>query len=151
VNGYILLYFDSCIVNLEFCAAINIRLFIIYLFNKRPLHLFILHYNLLYLACISMNMKVHQTLVWLNLLSLGTRDFPHQQLVYSQLQITTPSTMLRHFVCMTPAFPLSSCKCNWALSCSIRAAPPPLPTWPSVARCYFTATFAKNHAHFPIF
>jgi hypothetical protein len=31
VNGYILLYFYSCIVNLKFCAAINIHLFI-YLF-----------------------------------------------------------------------------------------------------------------------
>jgi hypothetical protein len=40
-------------------------------------------------ACRSMNMKVHQTLVWLNLLSFGTKDLAAPTSVYNQLQITT--------------------------------------------------------------
>jgi hypothetical protein len=36
-----------------------------------------------------MNMKVHQTLEWLNLLSFRTKDLkPHQQSVYSQGSVT---------------------------------------------------------------
>ncbi len=83
----------------------------------------------------SMNMKVHQTLVWLNLLSFGTKDLAEPTfgiqsgfchgwgLARTASQKRLPITLLRHFVCITPACPLSSC--NWALSCSLRATPPP--------------------------
>ncbi len=82
-----------------------------------------------------MNMKVHQTLVWLNLLSFGTKDLAaptigiqsglchgwrgHTSYSYFVTNISgggdlyvTNNTLLRHFVSDTQASPLPSC--NWA-------------------------------------
>ncbi len=65
------------------------------------------------IACRSMNMKVHQTLVWLNLLSFGTKELAAPTIGiqsaanhYTFHKKFTNNTLLRHFVSNTPACPL---------------------------------------------
>ena len=82
-------------------------------------------------------MKVHQTLEWLNLLSLGTKGLkPRQQSVYSQGSVTgggwrgqhlnsqqhSLTTPIRHFVSIKQASTLFSCIVYTDLS----SQPPPL-------------------------
>jgi hypothetical protein len=77
---------------------------------SRICFLFILHFNLL--ACRSMNMKVHQTLVWLNLLSFRTKDLAAP--IIGIQSAANHNTLLRHFDSITPAYPLPhspSCNC----------------------------------------
>ncbi len=51
-----------------------------------------------------MNMKVHQTLVWLNLLSFRTKDLA-EPTISIQSAATNHNTLLRHFDTSVPAVP----------------------------------------------
>ncbi len=104
-------------------------------------------------ACRSMNMKVHQTLVWLNLLSFGTKDLAAPTIgIQSAANHYTfhNASPFCLYDTSVPSFQLLLTELL-AVQYGATPPPPPLPTWPRVARCYFTATFAKNHTHFPIF
>jgi hypothetical protein len=103
-------------------------------------------------------MKVHQTLEWLNLLSLGTKGLkPYQQSVYNQGSVTgggwrgqhlnsqqhSLTTLIRHFVLWNKRALSSADSCIVYTDLLISVSP-------SVARSWqaFTATFAKNYGHF---
>ena len=51
-----------------------------------------------------MNMKVHQTLVWLNLLSFRTKDLA-EPTIGIQSAAANHNTLLRHFDTSVPAVP----------------------------------------------
>jgi hypothetical protein len=95
-------------------------------------------------ACRWMNMKAHQTLVWLNLLSLGTKDLAESTigiqsglchgwgLARTASQKRSTTTLLRHFVCITPACPLSTVPAVTELSAVPYVQPPPPPYRPDL-------------------
>ncbi len=70
------------------------------------------HLHNMYMRCLQspvacrLNMKVHQTLVWLNLLSFGTKDLTAPTIGIQSA--ANHNTLFRHFVPITPACPVSS-------------------------------------------
>jgi hypothetical protein len=101
-------------------------------------------------ACRSMNMKVHQTLVKLNLLSFRTKDLTEPTigiqsglchrwgLARTASQQRSPTTLLRNFVSINPASSLSSCiLSSQSQLCVPYVQPPPhtpILSWPWVCR-----------------
>ena len=82
-----------------------------------------------------MNMKVHQTLVWLNLLSFRTKDLT-EPTIGIQSAAANHNTLLRHFDTSVPAVPAVTailvclcvvCVCPAAVPASVLPGPKKFP------------------------